>query len=131
MMRPDLSVIEFMAMALRWGYESRVDEENEAWPPAPVLTFGRWYDQALERERADAELPPARPRFDDPDWPPVAVPGTGVRLGPGSIAVVTSKPSDCYPAEPGYVRFPTLDEQAAWLNPEDIAFCRRYAREHP
>lgn len=38
------------------GYEIRGDEVNGAWPPPPVLTFGRWYRQALERERADAEV---------------------------------------------------------------------------
>ncbi len=33
------------------GYESRVDEENATYPPPKVLSFGRWYDQALEREK--------------------------------------------------------------------------------
>jgi hypothetical protein len=37
------------------GYEIRVDEENAAYPPPKVMVFGRWYDQALEREKADAE----------------------------------------------------------------------------
>lgn len=37
------------------GYEIRVDEENAAGPPPRVLAFGRWYDQAQEREKADAE----------------------------------------------------------------------------
>lgn len=33
-----------------------------------------------------AAMPAPRPqRYDDPDWPPVAVPGGGVRVGPGLI----------------------------------------------
>lgn len=35
------------------GYYLRVREENADWPPPPVYAFGRWYDQALEREKAD------------------------------------------------------------------------------
>lgn len=37
------------------GYQARVDEENAAYPPPKVLTFGRWYDQAAERQKHDAE----------------------------------------------------------------------------
>lgn len=37
------------------GYEARVAEENGAYPEPRVFAFGRWYDQALEREKADAE----------------------------------------------------------------------------
>jgi hypothetical protein len=37
------------------GYEARVDEENATYPPPRVLAFGRWYDQALERQKHDAE----------------------------------------------------------------------------
>lgn len=37
------------------GYEARVDEENATYPPPKALTFGRWYDQAAERQKADAE----------------------------------------------------------------------------
>lgn len=48
-------VAYLMSRSGRWGYESRVDEENAAYPPPKVFTFGRWYDQARERERADAE----------------------------------------------------------------------------
>jgi hypothetical protein len=58
-----------MSEAMRWGYElrdeedlgwhagynARVAEENAAWPPPKVVAFGAWYDQALERERADAD----------------------------------------------------------------------------
>lgn len=43
-----------MNEAYRWGYEARVDEENAAYPPPKVFTLGRWYDQALERAKADA-----------------------------------------------------------------------------
>ncbi len=42
-------------LGLRWGYEARVDEENADWPPPKVFTLGRWYDQAAERAKADAE----------------------------------------------------------------------------
>jgi hypothetical protein len=48
-------VAYLMSRAGRWGYENRVDEENAAYPPPKVYAFGRWYDQALEREKADAE----------------------------------------------------------------------------
>jgi hypothetical protein len=41
-------------LGLRWGYETRVDEENNAYPPPKVFTLGRWYDQATERAKADA-----------------------------------------------------------------------------
>ena len=58
-----------MSQAYRWGYEARdeedrgywagyqarVDEENAAYPPPKVCSFGRWYDQAVEREKADTE----------------------------------------------------------------------------
>lgn len=37
------------------GYEARVDEENATYPPPKVLAFGRWYDQATERQKADSE----------------------------------------------------------------------------
>jgi hypothetical protein len=48
-------VAYLMSRAGRWGYENRVDEENGAYPEPKVVAFGRWYDQALEREKADAE----------------------------------------------------------------------------
>lgn len=38
------------------GYQMRVLEENGAYPQPKVYAFGRWYDQALEREKADAEV---------------------------------------------------------------------------
>lgn len=38
------------------GYWAGVEQENATYPPPKVLTFGRWYDQALEREKADAEV---------------------------------------------------------------------------
>lgn len=38
------------------GYEQRVREENDQAQIEPrVLHFGAWYDQAVEREKADAE----------------------------------------------------------------------------
>lgn len=43
------------------GYWDRVAEENAAYPPPKVLTFGRWYDQALEREKHDAIATQPRP----------------------------------------------------------------------
>jgi hypothetical protein len=49
-------VAYLMSRAGRWGYEHRVDEENETWPPPRVYVFGRWYDQAAERQKADAEV---------------------------------------------------------------------------
>lgn len=64
-----------MSQAMRWGYElrdeedrgwiagynARVAQENAAYPPPKVFSFGAWYDQALEREKADAEF--RRPRL--------------------------------------------------------------------
>lgn len=38
------------------GYETRGDEVNAIYPPPRVLVFGRWYDQATERQKADAEV---------------------------------------------------------------------------
>jgi hypothetical protein len=37
------------------GHETRGREVNAEYPPPKVYAFGRWYDQALEREKADAE----------------------------------------------------------------------------
>lgn len=36
------------------GYNARVAEENGCYPPPKVLVLGRWYDQAVERAKADA-----------------------------------------------------------------------------
>jgi hypothetical protein len=44
-----------MSTAMRWGYELRVDEENAAYPPTPVFQLGRWFDQAEQRQKADAD----------------------------------------------------------------------------
>jgi hypothetical protein len=38
------------------GYEVRGREVNAEYPPDRVLVFGKWYRQALEREKADAEV---------------------------------------------------------------------------
>jgi len=38
------------------GYEIRGNEVNAEYPPPRVYAFGAWYDQARERERADAEV---------------------------------------------------------------------------
>lgn len=48
-------VAYLMSRSGRWGYEARVDEENGAYPEPRIFAFGKWYDQALEREKADAE----------------------------------------------------------------------------
>jgi len=55
---------------------------------------------------------------------------TGLALRPASEAPFPMPPS-LYPSDPDCVRprFPTLEEQSAWLSPEDVAFCRRYARD--
>lgn len=42
-----------MAVAYRWGYEHRVDEENRCWPPPKVRAFGAWFDQAAYRQDCD------------------------------------------------------------------------------
>ncbi|AYF31477.1 hypothetical protein CSH63_29330 [Micromonospora tulbaghiae] len=43
-------------------------------------------DKVAERmEAMRGSVPPPPLRFDDPDWPPVAVPGGGVRVGPGQL----------------------------------------------
>jgi hypothetical protein len=49
-------VMWYLALGLRWGWEACVDQQNADWPPEPVLTFGKWYFQALEREKADAAV---------------------------------------------------------------------------
>lgn len=48
-------VAVLMHTAGRWGYEHRVDEENGTHPDPQVYAFGSWYNQALEREKHDAE----------------------------------------------------------------------------
>lgn len=48
-------VAVLMHTAGRWGYEHRVDEENGAHSDPEVRAFGSWYNQALEREKHDAE----------------------------------------------------------------------------
>lgn len=50
-----------MSQAMRWGYENRVSEENGAYPPEPILVLGKWYDQAIDRQKADARLQLPRP----------------------------------------------------------------------
>ncbi|GAA0493932.1 hypothetical protein Ade02nite_20930 [Paractinoplanes deccanensis] len=50
-----------MALAGQWGYEARVDEENATWPPPKVFTLGRWFDQPIERRKADATARLPRP----------------------------------------------------------------------
>lgn len=60
-----------MATAMRWGYELRVDEENAAYPPLPVFQLGRWYDQAEQRLKVDAEA--RLPRLNDHSGGPVDV----------------------------------------------------------
>lgn len=42
-----------MSTAWRWGYECRVDEENQAYPPPKIMAFGQWYDQAVYRQQCD------------------------------------------------------------------------------
>jgi hypothetical protein len=49
------------AQFFRWGYERHRDEENENWPPAAAFVLGRWFDQAVEREKADAAARLPRP----------------------------------------------------------------------
>lgn len=49
-----------MSEAMRWGYDARVDEENAAYPP-PKLVMGKWFDQAAERQKADATARLPRP----------------------------------------------------------------------
>ena len=58
--------------------------ELAVWRPLARKTW----EQAVAERVADmtARVPTPALRFDDPDWPPVAVPGGGgVRLGPGQI----------------------------------------------
>lgn len=43
------------------GYEIRGDEINATWPPEKVLVFGRWYDQATERQKWDRTAGQPRP----------------------------------------------------------------------
>ncbi|MBM0238430.1 hypothetical protein JNW88_17060 [Micromonospora sp. ATA32] len=48
------------------------------------------YEEAVAAriEALPGKTPPPPLRFDDPDWPPVAIPGAGVRLGPGQIILL-------------------------------------------
>lgn len=67
-------VAYLMALAMRWGYENRVAEENDSYPPEPVFVLGRWYDQAAERQKADAAARLPRPGdFKGRDAPPLRV----------------------------------------------------------
>lgn len=50
-----------MRTAWRWGYETRVDEENNSWPPPKVFNLGKWFDQAAVRQHADAVARLSRP----------------------------------------------------------------------
>jgi hypothetical protein len=53
-----------MAEAMRWGYEQRVDEENEAWPEASYFVAGeliRDLDRKAYREACDAAARLPRP----------------------------------------------------------------------
>lgn len=58
--------------------------ELTTWRPLARKT---WEEAVVERVASlPGSTPAPRLRFDDPDWPPVAVPGGGgVRLGPGQV----------------------------------------------
>jgi len=43
------------------GYQMRVLEENGAYPEPKVFAFGGWFNQALEREKADRLARQQRP----------------------------------------------------------------------
>lgn len=43
-----------MATAGRWGYETRVDEENASYPPEPIFSAGRIITMAERRAARDA-----------------------------------------------------------------------------
>ncbi|MFB9238686.1 hypothetical protein ACFFWC_24685 [Plantactinospora siamensis] len=51
----------------------------------PALARKTWEESVAERvAQLAGSTPPPRLRFNDPDWPPVAVPGGGgIRIGPG------------------------------------------------
>lgn len=80
-----------MERAIRYAFTAgRVFERNEmceteaTWKPFARKT----YEQRVAERMASmpGSNPPPGLKFDDPDWPPVAVPGGGgVRLGPGQI----------------------------------------------
>jgi hypothetical protein len=118
-------VIEYMTQALRWGHEALADEENAVWPDTEIVFNAGETIKALERKRYREECDAARPAAaytgGPVDW------DTGKPRKPPEGGGYSEQPP-----EPRYVRyrFPTLDEQSAWLTPEDVAFCRRYAREH-
>lgn len=52
--------------------------------------------------------------------------------GPAGFDGGLPKPATYFPPDEDRVapRFPRLEEQAAWLSAEDVAFCRRYAAEN-
>lgn len=48
-----------MRLAGRWGYETRVDEENAGYPEPPIIVAGKLFDQVDYRRQCDqaARLP--------------------------------------------------------------------------
>lgn len=50
--------------------------------------------------------------------------------GPARFAGGLPRPQDYFPADPDRVppKFPTLAEQAAWLSPDDVVFCRQHGQ---
>jgi hypothetical protein len=115
----------------RHGWAEDMAEDAACWEEFAQPQPTREQRVAIRIAELPGRTPPAPQRYDDPDWPPVAVPGGGIRLGAGQAIAQEGKPPTCLPADPNRARprFPNLDDQAAWLSPADVEFCRRYARE--
>lgn len=76
--------VQFAFTAGRVYERAEMAETEATWKPLARKTYEQ---RVAERIAAmPGSTPPPGLRFDDPDWPPVAVPGGGgVRLGPGQI----------------------------------------------
>ncbi|MEV4820249.1 hypothetical protein [Micromonospora sp. NPDC049274] len=76
--------IKYAFTAGRVYERAEMCETEATWKPLARKT----YEQRVAERVASmsGSNPPPGLKFDDPDWPPVAVPGGGgVRLGPGQI----------------------------------------------
>lgn len=96
---------EEVAHLVRLAYDTG---RLHGWAADMAELEGCWREHAEPRKtRQDriaerlAAMPSPKPqRYDDPDWPPVAVPGAGgVRLGPGQIVPPSGPPLTYLPAD--------------------------------
>ena len=70
----------------------RIDELDYIWQPIKRPTYEQVVAARIEAMRG--RTPPATLRFDDPNWPPVLVPGGGgLRIGPTGVFEATGERS--------------------------------------